>query len=379
MRASTTGLVAQLSHAACGGAAVGARLLFTTGLSLVATTLAFAGPGRFPDGPGMVLPVQNRTSDEEIARALEQQIYGALVFQTKLIDTTPLRDEMRRLRLRQVNLGSPELLAALGDRLGVSWLLTVTLHEVVRQPVPQLTISSEMFVPGSSELTWSGFASGTGLDGIHWLGMGLGKDIFDLTEDLVDGLFESLLAGDDYRSDKLRFGVAKGGFQSSVEQPAPGQKIALVPFDSVSDINPNLAAEVLTSAMVATLQESGYRLLFPGQVRETLADQGRLLLGEIDADGRRALYEQSDADWILTGTLETYKQGAGIAPNPWVAFSARLVEGETGRIVWSHGLERQGTDSRRLFDRVRIWSAGQMTHEMARSLIASLTDSSGRR
>jgi TolB-like protein len=382
MHTQTPRLAAQLSYLTRGRVAVIRRLPIVIILSLLGAIVgadsAMAGPGFIPEGPGMVLPVQNRTSDAEIARALEQAVYVALVFETKLIDTTPLRDEMRRLRLRQVNLGNPELLAALGDRLAVSWLLTVTLHEVVRTPVAQLAISAELFVPGATELSWNGFAAGTSRDGVHWLGRGLGDDIFDLTETLVAKLFESLLAGAEYRSTKLRFGKAKGGFSSFGAQPQPGQTIAIIPFDSVSDFNPNLAAEVVTSATLATLQERGFRVLFPGQVRKDLASQGRLLLGEIDGEGWRALHDQSHVDWILTGTLETYKEGVGIAPNPWVAFSARLIDAETGQIVWSNGLERQGTDSRRLFDRSRIWSSGQMTHEMTRSLIADLADTSGR-
>ena len=47
-----------------------------------------------------------------------------------------------------------------------------------------------------------------------------------------------------------------------------------------------------------------------------------------------ALARLAGVDWVATGTVETYRRGAGRDPIPWVALSVRFLSTDDGRIAW---------------------------------------------
>jgi hypothetical protein len=92
----------------------------------------------------------------------------------------------------------------------------------------------------------------------------------------------------------------------------------------------------------------------------------------MDELARGAVKIAARADRILTGTVEIYDRQGGREPEPWVSYFARLIDVETGQILWINGLENTGWDNQQAFLTNRLYSAGRLAEEMMHSLIAGL-------
>jgi len=116
-------------------------------------------------------------------------------------------------------------------------------------------------------------------------------------------------------------------------------------------------------------------LVHPGQITGILRRRGVMLLGELDTLTRAAVGAGGRADRILTGTVEIYDMlVGGLLPNPQVAFSARLLDVESGQILWISGMDRKGWDREKLFGKNRIYAPGALAEQMMQSLVAGFLE-----
>ena len=149
--------------------------------------------------------------------------------------------------------------------------------------------------------------------------------------------------------------------------------LAIVPFAGLTASDATANAETATEAARAAVHRLGARPVSPGCTNEVLRRQRLVGWGGVDADARSALRGLCGADAILTGSVELYDVGQGEQePEPRVAIALRLVETETGRIVWTGAAERRGWDRQGLFRLGRVYSRGALTEEMMDSLARSL-------
>jgi hypothetical protein len=151
----------------------------------------------------------------------------------------------------------------------------------------------------------------------------------------------------------------------------------VIPLDSVAELAPSTSAEVATAALFATLDDFGFKALLPGLVRTIRQENGQPQRGIASRTEWEALARESGAQWVATGTVETYRQGLGRDPDPWVALSVRFVDADNGRIDWIDGLERTGGETASAFERGRIYSSGDLTYAMMRSLFDRMLPASG--
>ena len=133
------------------------------------------------------------------------------------------------------------------------------------------------------------------------------------------------------------------------------------------------SAEIATLSLMAVLDEQGFQVAYPGLVRRIMLESGRLYLGEVTSDLREEIRDQAEVDWILTGTVEEFRSGGGVNPNPNVALGCRLLDASSGQIVWMDGADRLGTDSETVFNQGRVFSAADLTREIFRSLVAAFS------
>jgi hypothetical protein len=66
--------------------------------------------------------------------------------------------------------------------------------------------------------------------------------------------------------------------------------------------------------------------------------------------------------------------GSGTEPDPSVALALRVLDVETGRILWMGGDERSGWDQIGLFRLGRIYTRGELARRMTEKLIAQLLE-----
>ncbi len=345
-------------------------------ICLAVLTLALAAPAaraELPAGAGLLLPVQDRVGDPETAALVEAAVRQELSAQRPLREATGLRAVLRRLRIRDVAGAPPPALEQLAGEFDAGWFCSLTLHEASATPVPRVTVSAQIYAAGDDRLHWAGLEAASGLDDKRWLGLGGVADLAELAEEVSRRLVQPLtVAG---RSPAYpRLGSSRTGFLLPGSALRGGTRVAVVPFDSIADWRPAAAGDLLTQAALAELHDQGMVLVLPALVSEVQRRQGRLWRGQVDAATRSDLHETAGAERILTGTVEIFDPGLAIEPEPWISLSARLLDGRSGGIEWSDGLERRGRDSQSLFRLGRTYSAGVLARAMVRSLLAGAVD-----
>jgi len=326
-----------------------------------------------PGGRGLLLPVRNLAGSTAAAEAVEatlRLLTAGLPIQPEAFD---LRSTLRRLRIRDLSQAGPEQVRTLADELGVNWFLSVTLLEAELSLVPQITLTASLFEADSSEHAWLGFISRSGVDEVGWLGLGGVENLRSLAElctaELIQGprvLHEKTKRSQQPRTRRSRY------LRKPIEV-SESSVVATVPFNSLTDKEPLLAATIVSRALDAALFDCGYRVLLPGAVRATMRENRTLLFGEITGQIALPLRQDHGAHWVLTGMVETFemdrRQGR---PDPRVAFSARLVEAESGQLGWLDGVDRRGSDRQGLFGRGRTYTRGALTFGLAKSMVQEL-------
>jgi TolB-like protein len=333
------------------------------------TFLAALGPligGARIEGAGIALfPTQNRAGDSPAAAALDRTLRFELSNYGHMIGPERTRDALRQLRIRNGDLASPELLRLLGEELGVVWLVSATLHDAERRLVPRLTVSARIYSGKTGELLWAGFQGGSGIDRRKLLGLGTIQDLESLVplvaRDLLTELPEA--PGDTAATDP----------RTGEPFPTGLGTVAVVPFAGSTGRRATANAETATEAALAQLFRGGVRLVSPNRSHEILRRLQGGQWGGVDLGTRMALARTGGADTILTGAIETYDVGGSeFEPEPRVAVGLRLLDAETGRILWAGSLERAGWDRRGVFGLGRIYSRGALIERMMEILAKRL-------
>lgn len=330
-----------------------------------------------PSGTGLLLPIQDRVGEPEVASLAELVFRNEVSKARQFSSPANLRDTLRQLRIRDIEKSTPQELERLAAVLGVDWFLTITLHEAGENPLPLVTLSAQLLRPGDQHLFWSGFISASGLDTETLFGIGRVENLDQLVRLTTGRLAEGIAAPRRRRAPRPRLGWTKKSFLRRPLSPEPPARLAVVPFYSVTQRAPGLAAEMGTKSALAVLHEAGYDVALPGAVHEVFRRTGRLHVGQIDRPARIALRNELEVTAIFTGTVETYRLGTGLRADPWVAVGAHLIDTEDGRIDWIGGADRRGSKSDSVFEVGRIHSAATLVHEITRSLIATFTNGNG--
>lgn len=347
-----------------------------------------------PPGVGLLLPVQDRVGRPPLTELVEQTLEGALAAHATLAAPEEVRPVLRALRMRDASDEPPGRLAALADRLGADWFFLVTLHEARtgRLPrrddsglgrtlvdegtgdTPQIALSAKIIERGSNELWWAGFRAASGRDREGLFGRGEVELLDELAREVARELVAKAVRPPAERL-RPRLRHRRHGFLRISDSAAV--RVAVIPMDSVAELEAGAAAEVATAALFAALTDYGFRTLLPGLVRTIRQESGRPFPGGAARAEWEALEREAGAAWVATGTVETYRRGFGRDPRPWVAFSVRLLDTADGSIDALAGLERTGPDTGSAFDRGRIYSSAELAYEMMRALVYGMRPSPG--
>ena len=353
--------------------------LYAVVLSCLAASAAGAGASEVGNGDrlagrGIIVGVQDWVGDEDTSNFIQVVIRSELSEHCQLADSATLRDALRLRRIRSITRATPEELSGLAAALEVDWFLSLSLFESRSDLISQITVGADLFRAGSRRLDWTAIESATSLDDLTWLGIGGEMNLRDLARAVAVRLVEDLVSGPRETRRKPRFGVSKTGFLRDPPPKVPTGLVAVIPLNTVADRFATLSAGLATTTLRAVAFESGFEILFPGVLLDALRRQGSYQLGAVSEPVRSILKEEEGADWVLTGTVETFDPRHSSPIGPWIAFSSRLVDTESGQILWSDGAEREGADSQRAFQQGIIVSSGVLMKEMARSLLSSLNE-----
>ena len=367
-------------------------------LALIVCVAPFATParGELPEGRGVLLPLQDRVGQADLAELAETLLRRELGAHADLVEAGSARAVLRSMRVRDASNEAPERLAELAGQLEAEWFFLPALHEATagREPqredggaagdqrivdagdTPQFVLSARVLRSDSPELWWAGFDGVSGRDGQRAFGLGEIETLKDLMQSTVKELVARAVEPREARL-RPRLRPRGEGYLRAAGAPSSPERVAVIPMDSVAARDASASAEVATAALLAALEDFGFKVLVPGLVQAIRQESGQIQHGAVSRAEWEALAREAGASWVATGTVETYRRGQGRTPDPWVAFSIRFLDTGDGRIGWSDGLERTGRDTGSAFDRDRIYSTGGLTYEMMRALFGELRVGSG--
>jgi hypothetical protein len=331
-----------------------------TSLLLLAS---IAGVGRAAEPATFAIAaVRDRTADPQTTRSIGFSLETLLLDKGRVLERNYVRDALRQRRIRRLDDAAVADLSRLGSDLGADWLLGLEVHEARAEPVPTVTLSL-LAIPSDAPLQGrSAFSSSTAIDGLHFFGLGEMWDLGQLAELALTDLLEQLDLGSQEASRPTR--------QPSSKQPWPAAlgRLAVLPLTSNIRYAPTDAADAATQALVCVLQQEGADLISPNQLAEVLRQGRARRWGELDQEVRSAIYQDAEARYILTGAVEAYNAGLGAQPRPTIAIALRALDAETGRIVWTGALERDGWFRQTVFRQGRIYSRGELLTLLLRRL-----------
>jgi hypothetical protein len=320
-------------------------------------------------GKILLLPVQDRLGDPEAVDAVERALLEALGPRARATEPGRIRDHLRTLRLRDLRLLTQPQLIALSEELAGQHFLVVSLLDLNREPVPSITLSGQLLDADHGEIVWAGFTSSTGRDGAQWLGLGAVDDWRELAHRAVRRLMEDAFAGRAERERPEELEDEPHAFRSPDLPPIAGQRVAVVPFDSIAEGEATWAGTAATDLAYAALDRRGARLVLPGTVNEAMLRSGLLLTGAVRDELRASL----PVDLYVTGTAEAWGYVAeGLDPQPEVGLAIRFVDADTGRILAMGSLFRNGWSRPGAFELGHISGAGVLARRMMETLLDRL-------
>jgi len=315
-----------------------------------------------------LVPLQDRTGEPRAAAAVHSEIRRGLGQREDLTDPVTMRNNLRRLRVRDLRQASSETVREIATGVGADYLVSVVLHEAWRDGVPRLTLTARAYLGDTGEPFWEGMESASGYDRRGVLGLGEVYTTGAMAQWVVGRLVEAFFT-----------------FSEPLGSPPPSTSklsgtealgtLAIIPFEGLTADRATANAEAVTEVVRTVAFRYGMRLVSPNCVAQALRQQRILSWGGAPVWARRALEEGCGADTILTGTVEAFEiNEGGAGPEPRVALSMRLLNAHTGELIWSHGVERDAAKHPGLFATRRVYSLGNLTERLTEALTDRLLE-----
>lgn len=314
--------------------------------ALLVVAAALAGGAAAAADSIALLPVRQGVRVDGLGARFEQAVTAELARRGAVIDAERTRAALRSERLRNADAAPPERLRAIAAALGADWLVSAAIHDAPAQLVPDLTVSARLYDGRTGRMAWAGAVARSGRDTRGLLGIGAVTDL----EALVPPVVAELVAG-------IELSAAKAASPQAGAAAAPGL-VGIVPF-TVNEVADGIeVAAAATETMRALLVAAGAPLAEPGCVTTALRGPGGIQWGELSAEVRAELRSTCGAARLVTGSVERWEVRGGSSPEPVVAVAVRLLDAESGRILFVGSLEAGGWDREGWFGRGRVHSRG---------------------
>jgi TolB-like protein len=135
------------------------------------------------------------------------------------------------------------------------------------------------------------------------------------------------------------------------------------------------ASRVVTGSFIAGLVKAGgYKVEFPGNVRNFLIRERVIVREGADLKTLALMAERLGVDAVVMGQVEEYAGSEDIrkATTPTVRICARMADTRTGRILFMGRHGRSGDDYRTVLDFGAVHSVAQLSQRVVEELIAKM-------
>lgn len=146
------------------------------------------------------------------------------------------------------------------------------------------------------------------------------------------------------------------------------KKIAVLPFYNISGKKD--AGRIISEAYVTEVFKSGkYEIEEPGNVRHFMIQERIGVIGELEVEKIQLLGKRLKVDAVLVGTVEEF---SGVGGNSVVTVSARIIESESGAVIWMNHRRKKGNDYTIIFDFGEIKSVTGLAHKVVAEMVQTI-------
>ncbi len=156
-------------------------------------------------------------------------------------------------------------------------------------------------------------------------------------------------------------------------------KMAILPFDNLSNTQ-GAGKSMENLALIEFLKRSSIKVVDPGEVSAALSKERIRLATSIPKETIRTLGTDLGVGLLMMGIVHQYEMqtasGASGSGNvPVIAVTLRIIDAESGDIVWACTATRRGNDREIVFGIGKIQSLNALAEETAVELAKAFADS----
>lgn len=149
--------------------------------------------------------------------------------------------------------------------------------------------------------------------------------------------------------------------------------IAVLPFDNVSG-HPDAGKKVVNLFLTELVRSEIFRMADMGEVENLLRSLRVRTIAEMDVLKLQAFRERLNVQAVIVGSVDEYElrqERSGAIPV--VAVNARMLDTQTGDILWAVSHTRDGDDWETIFGFGRIISLSRLAQIVVSEMLESLT------
>lgn len=150
------------------------------------------------------------------------------------------------------------------------------------------------------------------------------------------------------------------------------KKVAVLPFNNIT--GQREAGKIVTNVFVTEMFKSGrFHVEEPGNVFQFMIQERIDTIGEIEVERAKILGRRLNVDAVIVGTVEEFDDGRGGAfPSPVVSITARMIESDSGMLIWAAQKKKKGDDYIIILDFGEVRSASALTQKIVREMIETI-------
>lgn len=168
-------------------------------------------------------------------------------------------------------------------------------------------------------------------------------------------------------------------FASAKLKAREGARMAILPLDNLSK-TPNTGRSMDNVILIEFLKRAPLNIVDPGEVAGALSEVRVRLATSMSKETVQILGKKLGVDYFLVGIIHDYEMqmmsGAGGTGNvPAISITLRLIDANTGDIVWATNYTRRGNDREKVFGIGRVQSLTSLAEETAAELAQAFAGS----
>lgn len=326
------------------------------------------------------MPVENLTGGQAPTKDLAISLERAVVRHVDVVSGDVVEGFLARHRIRYTGGVDREAARAAKEELGVDGVLITSLEIYGTNP-PRFGLTMRLVAAGDDPvILWIDSHARAGDESPGLFRLGVIDDMRKLQDEEVARLAASLAAFVDGRRAAPACGASgrfgpKVRFRSSALDAPLRPLVAVVPF--LNQTERRGAGEAVSLEFVRQLVDSGaFRVLEPGVVRDFLLRRRIIMQAGVHLETTRVMLGALEVELVLGGAVLDYQDKG---PVPRVRFTATMLDGGSGEVVWASSSYNQGDDGVWFFDLGRVATVGDLSCRMVASVMDRMVPKDARR